>query len=189
MRPVPTMPDAPKSGARRPDPPAATGGTKASARSMGTSRRQGGAAPAAALTLSLQFADAGDRAVLPRHRVARWIRAALEAPAEITVRIVGTDEGRALNRDYRGRDYATNVLTFDYSHAPSVVADLVLCAPVVRAEALEQGLALEAHYAHLLVHGTLHAQGHDHEIEAEARVMEARESAVLRVLGFEDPYA
>ncbi|HET6598619.1 MAG TPA: rRNA maturation RNase YbeY [Burkholderiaceae bacterium] len=155
-------------------------------------RRAGGAAPGAsraALTLSLQFADALDRAVLPRHRVARWIRAALEGPAEITVRVVGADEGRALNRDYRGRDSATNVLTFDYSRTPQVVADLVLCAPVVRAEAVELGLPLEAHYAHLLVHGTLHAQGHDHELEAEARVMEARESAVLQALGFADPYA
>ena len=142
-----------------------------------------------ALTLSLQFAEPGDRDVLARPRVARWIRAALEAPAEITVRIVGAEEGRALNRDYRGRDYATNVLTFDYSHAPRVVADLVLCAPVVRAEAAGLGVALAAHYAHLVVHGTLHAQGHDHQIEAEARVMEARESAVLRALGFPDPYA
>ncbi len=145
--------------------------------------------PRAALSLSLQFADAGDRAALPRHRVARWIRAALVGPAEITVRIVGADEGRRLNRDYRGRDYPTNVLTFDYSHAPTVVADLVLCAPVVRTEAAEQGVALAAHYAHLLVHGTLHAQGHDHELETEARVMEAREIAVMRALGFADPYA
>ena len=141
------------------------------------------------LTLSLQFADAADRALLPRHKVARWIRAALEAPAELTVRIVGADEGRALNRDYRGRDYATNVLTFDYSRAPVVAADLVLCAPVVRDEAKAQRLPLEAHYAHLLVHGTLHAQGYDHENEADARLMEARESALLQALGFGDPYA
>lgn len=120
--------------------------------------------------------------------MARWIRHALARDAGITVRVVDAEEGRTLNREYRRKDYATNVLTFDYNHAPSVVADLVLCAPVVRAEALEQGLTLEAHYAHLLVHGTLHAQGHDHELEAEARVMEARESAVLRALGFEDPY-
>jgi probable rRNA maturation factor len=141
------------------------------------------------LTLSLQFADAGDRALLPRHKVARWIRAALEAPAELTVRIVDADEGRTLNRDYRGRDYATNVLTFDYSRAPVVAADLVLCAPVVRDEAKAQRLPLEAHYAHLLVHGTLHAQGYDHENDADARVMEARESELLRSLGFGDPYA
>ena len=140
------------------------------------------------LTLSLQFADPTDRAALPRHKVARWIRAALDAPGEITVRIVSAEEGQALNRDYRQRDYATNVLTFDYSHEPVVVADLVLCAPVVQREAKEQRLTLEAHYAHLLVHGTLHAQGHDHEDEAEARAMEARESAVMWVLGFADPY-
>jgi len=141
------------------------------------------------LTLSLQFVDAADRALLPRHKVARWIRAALEAPAELTVRIVGADEGRSLNRDYRGRDYATNVLTFDYSRAPVVAADLVLCAPVVRDEAKAQRLPLQAHYAHLLVHGTLHAQGYDHENEADARVMEARESELLQSLGFGDPYA
>jgi len=141
------------------------------------------------LTLSLQFVDAADRALLPRHKVARWIRAALEAPAELTVRIVGADEGRSLNRDYRGRDYATNVLTFDYSRSPVVAADLVLCAPVVRDEAKAQRLPVQAHYAHLLVHGTLHAQGYDHENEADARVMEARESELLQSLGFGDPYA
>lgn len=142
-----------------------------------------------ALALSLQFADAGDRAVLPRRKVARWIRAALEAPGEIAVRIVGADEGQALNRSYRAKDYPTNVLTFDYACAPEVVADLVLCAPVVRREAGELGIALEAHYAHLLVHGTLHAQGYDHEEgEEEARRMEARETQLLGALGFDDPY-
>ena len=141
------------------------------------------------LTLSLQFADASHRAHLQRHKVARWIRAALAAPGEITVRIVGAEEGQALNRDYRGKDYATNVLTFDYSHAPVVSADLILCAPVVEAEAREQKITLEAHYAHLLVHGTLHAQGHDHEEEAEAQVMEAEETAILAGLGIADPYA
>jgi probable rRNA maturation factor len=142
-----------------------------------------------ALALSLQFADPRHRALLPRHRVARWIRAALDAPAQLTVRLVDADEGRALNRDYRGKDYATNVLTFDYQREPVVVADLVLCAPVVEQEAREQQRALDAHYAHLLVHGALHAQGHDHEHEAEARVMEARETAVLAALGYPDPYA
>jgi probable rRNA maturation factor len=141
------------------------------------------------LTLSLQFADKGDRAVLPRHKVARWIRAALDAPAQITVRIVGADEGLALNRDYRSGDHATNVLTFDYAHSPVVVADLVLCAPVVRREAREQRITLEAHYAHLMVHGTLHAQGHDHDHAAEARAMEALESTLMQLLGFDDPYA
>ncbi len=140
------------------------------------------------LSLSLQFADAAHRDHLPRHKVRRWIRHALEAPAQITVRIVGADEGRALNRDYRHKDYATNVLTFDYAHEPLVQADLVLCAPVVEREAAEQGRTLEAHYAHLLVHGTLHAQGYDHEVEAEALAMEALESALLLALGFADPY-
>jgi probable rRNA maturation factor len=140
------------------------------------------------LQLSLQFADATHRALLPRHRVARWVRAALAAPGQITVRIVGAEEGRELNRQYRGKDYATNVLTFDYEHAPLVVADLVLCAPVVAQEAKELRLALDAHYAHLLVHGTLHAQGHDHEVEADAQVMEARESEIVSALGYADPY-
>ena len=141
------------------------------------------------LTLSLQFADASHRAHLPRHKVARWIRAALAASGEITVRIVGAEEGQALNREFRGKDYATNVLTFDYSHEPVVMADLIICAPVVEAEAREQKISLEAHYAHLLVHGTLHAQGDDHEDEAEAIEMESKETAILAGLGFADPYA
>jgi len=141
-----------------------------------------------ALQLSLQFADASHRAELPRHRVAKWLRAALEVPGQITVRIVGAAEGRVLNRDYRGKDYATNVLTFDYEQEPVVVADLVLCAPVVADEAQAQGLTLQAHYAHLLVHGALHAQGYDHEAEDEAVVMESRESELLVALGYADPY-
>ncbi len=141
------------------------------------------------LTLSLQFADTSHRAQLPRHKVARWIRAALAAPAELTVRIVDAEEGQALNRDFRGKDYATNVLTFDYSREPVVSADLVLCAPVVAREAAEQAKSIEAHYAHLLVHGTLHAQGFDHEKARDAKVMEARETQILAALGFEDPYA
>ena len=145
------------------------------------------------LQLSLQYGPmahaAPHRAALPRHKVARWIRHALADDAEITVRIVDLDEGRALNRDYRKKDYATNVLTFDYAHAPIVVADLVLCAPVVEREAREQGKSLQAHYAHLLVHGTLHAQGWDHETsEQDAREMEAYETDILRELGFDDPY-
>ena len=141
------------------------------------------------LQLSLQFADPSHRAHLPRHLVARCIRAALESPAQITVRIVGEAEGRALNRDYRGKDYATNVLTFDYSREPEVVADLVLCAPVVAREAGEQGLSLAAHYAHLLVHGSLHAQGWDHENATEEAEMEALETSILLGLGVADPYA
>jgi probable rRNA maturation factor len=141
-----------------------------------------------ALQLSLQFADAGHRAELPRHRVARWVRAALARPGQITVRIVGAEEGLALNQAYRSQDHATNVLTFDYEHAPVVVADLVLCAPVVEAEARALGLTLQAHYAHLLVHGTLHAQGHDHLHDADAAQMQALETRILHGLGFADPY-
>ena len=140
------------------------------------------------LTLSLQFVDPMHRDLLPRHKVARWVRAALACPGEMTVRIVGAEEGRALNRDYRDKDYATNVLTFDYQHEPVVMADLILCAPVVAQEAKEQRIDLAAHYAHLLVHGTLHAQGYDHEVDAEAQVMEARESELMLALGFADPY-
>ena len=140
------------------------------------------------LSLSLQFADPRHRALLPRHKVVRWIRAALELPGEMTVRIVGSEEGRALNHDYRGKDYATNVLTFDYSHEPVVGADLVICAEVVEREAIEQGIALVDHYAHMLVHGTLHAQGWDHEDDDEAEAMEARESEIMQALGFADPY-
>lgn len=147
----------------------------------------GGGKPA--LSLSLQFADPRHRALLPRHKVARWLRAALEAPAEFTVRIVDADEGQALNRDFRGKDYATNVLTFDYQHEPVVVADLVLAAPVVEAEARELGLDIAAHYAHLLVHGALHAQGYDHEADDEAAAMEARETELLLGLGLHNPYA
>jgi probable rRNA maturation factor len=142
-----------------------------------------------ALSLSLQFADARHRALLPRHKVARWLRAALEGPAEFTVRIVDADEGQALNRDFRGKDYATNVLTFDYQHEPVVVADLVLAAPVVEAEARDLGIDIAAHYAHLLVHGALHAQGYDHEADDEAAAMEARETELLLGLGLHDPYA
>jgi len=145
--------------------------------------------PGPTLRLSLQMPDARHRAELPRHRVARWLRAALLAPAEITVRVVGEDEGRRLNRDYRGKDYATNVLTFDYAAAPLVQADLVLCAPVVEREARAARRPLQAHYAHLLVHGALHAQGFEHETStADAEAMEARESALMQALGFADPY-
>ena len=141
------------------------------------------------LTLSLQFADKRHRDQLPRHKVARWLKAALESDAELAVRIVDAEEGQALNRDYRQKDYATNVLTFDYVHEPVVMADLILCAPVVEREAQEQNKDLVAHYAHMLVHGALHAQGWDHIEEDEAQAMEQREREIMAKLGFADPYA
>ena len=145
------------------------------------------------LQLSLQFGAVKDaalhRAALPRHSVTRWIRHALQSDAEITVRIVDAEEGQALNRDYRQKDYATNVLTFDYTQAPFVTADLVLCAPVVAREALEQDKPLQAHYAHLVIHATLHAQGYDHETnEQDAQEMEAQEIRLLVALGYGNPY-
>jgi probable rRNA maturation factor len=149
------------------------------------------------LQLSLQFGDLADvarhRAALPRHKVRRWIRHALSDDAEITVRIVNAEEGQRLNQEFRKKDYATNVLTFDYAQAteesPWVIADLVLCAPVVAQEAKAQGKTLQAHYAHLLVHGALHAQGWDHETsEADADEMEEYEIAILKEMGFRNPY-
>ncbi len=147
----------------------------------------------AKLQLSLQFGDVSDaprhRQALPRHFVMRCIRHALDAEAEITVRIVNAEEGRALNNSYRGKDYATNVLTFDYAQSPVVMADLVLCAPVVAQEAKQQIKTLAAHYAHLLVHGALHAQGWDHETsQKDAHAMEAREVEILAGLGLRNPY-
>jgi probable rRNA maturation factor len=147
----------------------------------------------AKLQLSLQFGDipyaARHRQALPRHFVMRCIRHALDADAEMTVRIVDAEEGRSLNNSYRGKDYATNVLTFDYAQSPVVMADLVLCAPVVAQEAKQQGKTLAAHYAHLLVHGTLHAQGWDHETSLkDAHAMEAREVVILAGLGLRNPY-
>lgn len=146
------------------------------------------------LDLTLQFGQfksaAAHRALVKRAAVARWVNHALAQPGEIAVRIVGEEEGRALNLQYRGKDYATNVLTFDYATDPLVMADLVLCAPVVAREAAELKKPLAEHYAHLLVHGTLHAQGWDHETsEADAEAMEARETAILAGLGQPNPYA
>ena len=138
------------------------------------------------LHLAVQYATAKDG--LPtRAQLRQWAKAALAHDAEATLRIVDADEGRALNRDYRGKDYATNVLTFEYGGEP-LSGDIVLCAPVVAREAAEQGKDLLAHYAHLTVHGMLHLQGYDHEDDAEAAVMEALESFVMMRLGFPDPY-
>lgn len=127
--------------------------------------------------------------------VRRWVAAALGGrgePVELTVRIVDAEEGRALNAAYRGRDAPTNVLSFPYEPVPGVpvalLGDIVLCAPVVAREAREQGKDLGAHYAHLVVHGTLHLLGHDHQEAAEAAAMEALEARILRGLGYADPY-
>ncbi len=122
-------------------------------------------------------------------RLRRWVRSALARDAALTLRVVGRAEGRRLNQRYRHRDYATNVLSFPYTQRPRVTGDLVLCAPVVAAEARAQGKTFEAHIAHLIVHGTLHLQGHDHLRTAAAERMEARERKILALLGFDDPYA
>jgi probable rRNA maturation factor len=145
------------------------------------------------LDLTLQFGDltqaATHRAALPRAFVSRCIHRALAHDAEITVRIVDADEAQSLNRSYRKKDYATNVLTFDYMQSPRVMADLVLCAPVVAREAKEQGKSLQDHYAHLLIHGTLHAQGYDHETSvADAMEMETLEMLIMASLGLACPY-
>jgi probable rRNA maturation factor len=121
-------------------------------------------------------------------RLLEWARAALSRAATVTVRYVGAAEARRLNRAYRGRDYATNVLTFVYGARP-LSGDVVVCAPVVAREARAQGKEVAAHHAHLLVHGLLHLQGFDHERPSEARRMEARERRILARLGFTDPYA
>ncbi len=123
-----------------------------------------------------------------RATLAHWIAAAGAGDAELTVRFVGAAEGRRLNRTFRGKDYATNVLTFAYTQVPRVQADIVLCVPVVRREAREQGKAFRDHLAHLVVHGVLHALGHDHDRAAAARKMEALEAAILARLGVADPY-
>ena len=143
------------------------------------------------LTLSLQFADPHARELMNRSDVRRWAQAALFAPAELTIRFVDAEEGRTLNRDYRGKAYATNVLTFAYTEdesAPVTEADIILCTDVLEREAAEQGLEITAHAAHLVVHGVLHAQGYDHEDEVEAAEMEALETEILATLGIANPY-
>ena|SRR5690242_21654197 len=145
-------------------------------------------AAARRLSLSVQYA-CKDAALPLRPQVRRWVRASLESDAEVTVRFVDGDEGQVLNRDYRGKDYATNVLSFPYEIEPAVSGDLVVCLPVVLREAGEQRKAPEAHFAHLIVHGMLHLQGYDHETgEADALRMEAREREILAGLGYPDPY-
>jgi probable rRNA maturation factor len=143
---------------------------------------------ASEIQLSLQQPDARHKEFLSRSWVLCCIRAALlnGVNAEITVRIVDAAEGKMLNAQYRQKAYATNVLTFDYAQQPVVIADLVLCAEVIEREAREQGKTLASHYAHMLVHGVLHAQGWDHEIEAQAQAMEALEAQILAKLGIKD---
>jgi probable rRNA maturation factor len=140
------------------------------------------------LALTVQYATRA-RSVPTAAELRRWIRAALAGDADITVRLTGIREARALNRTYRNRDYATNVLTFVLNDAPPYAGDLVLCAPVVAREARAQGKRLRAHYAHLTVHGVLHLQGYAHERTRDAVQMEALEKRILERLGHPDPYA
>lgn len=147
------------------------------------------------LSLAVQYACDNDDAAPPsRPQLRRWVSAALDdhrvKSAEITVRFVDAEEGRTLNREYRGKekDYATNVLTFPYAPSPQLAGDLVLCNPVVFSEAGSQDKLAANHFAHLVVHGMLHLQGYDHESEADARRMEAKEREILRRFGIRDPY-
>ena len=144
------------------------------------------------LSLSVQYAAKPDDAPT-RAQFRRWVKAALSQDAEVALRIVDEEEGRTLNRDYRGKDYATNVLTFVYDDEfpgaeRPLAGDIVLCAPVVAREALQQEKPVEAHYAHLTVHGVLHLQGYDHENDEQARQMEALETRIVTKLGYADPY-
>ncbi len=139
------------------------------------------------LNLAVQYAGAVDGKP-SRAQFRRWVRAALEGDARMTLRIVGHKEGRLLNRSYRNKDYATNVLTFVFHDQPPFEGDLALCAPVIAREARLQRKTLLAHYAHLTVHGVLHLQGYDHDNDRDARVMERRETQILAKLGYADPY-
>ena len=144
------------------------------------------------LSLSVQYPDPRLKDHITRDRLRRWVQAALLAPAELTIRFVNAEEGQILNRDYRGKDYATNVLTFAYTEdeeADTTQGDIILCTDVLVREAQEQNISLEAHAAHLVVHGVLHAQGYDHETDGEAAEMEGLETEILGSLGFSDPYA
>jgi len=148
------------------------------------------------LTLSVQYPDARLKEVITRPAIRKWIQAALFAPAELTIRFVDAEEGRALNQQYRGKDYATNVLTFAYNEGEEELpddaptrADIILCTDVLEREAAEQHKSVEEHTAHLIVHGVLHAQGYDHEDDEEAAEMEGIETELLAELGYADPYA
>jgi probable rRNA maturation factor len=144
------------------------------------------------LSLSVQYPDPRLKERVPRATVRRWVQSALFAPAELTVRFVDAIEGQALNRDYRGKDYATNVLTFAYSEdadGETTRGDIVLCTDVLEREAAEQGKTVAQHAAHLILHGVLHAQGYDHENDDDAAEMEQIETELLAALNFPDPYA
>jgi probable rRNA maturation factor len=147
------------------------------------------------LSLSVQYPDARLQESVTRQKVRRWVQAALLAPAELTVRFVDAAEGRTLNRDYRSKDYATNVLTFAYNDGEEIAddeptrADIILCTDVLQEEAAQQKKTVEEHTAHLVVHGVLHAQGYDHEDDQEAAEMEQLERDILAALGYPDPYA
>ena len=146
------------------------------------------------LSLSVQYPDARLQDVITRPKIRRWVQAALLAPAELTIRFVDAEEGRVLNRDYRAKDYATNVLTFAYNEGEQLAddeptrADIILCTDVLEQEAGEQKKSLEEHTAHLIVHGVLHAQGYDHDDDADATEMEQLERDILAALGYPDPY-
>ena len=143
--------------------------------------------PPTLLTFSVQYAIANDS--LPSwQRLRSWARAALLTNAQVTLRVVGGREARALNREFRGKDHATNVLTFAYPDIEPLSGDIVLCAPVIARQAREQRKSIEAHYAHLVVHGMLHLQGYDHENKNDARVMETLEAEIVVKLGYADPY-
>lgn len=139
------------------------------------------------LSLSVQYASKAGN--LPaRHQFRRWVRAALQRDVQVALRIVDEAEGRGLNRDYRGKDYATNVLTFVYDEEIPLYGDVVICAQVVEREAREQHKDLMAHYAHLAIHALLHLQGYEHDDERDASEMERLETAIMMKLGYADPY-
>lgn len=142
-----------------------------------------------AFRLSLAVQYACDAQLMPtRAQLRRWIKAALQRDVRMTLRIVGEAEGRELNKNYRGKDYATNVLTFVYDDVDQLAGDVVICAPVVEKEAAMQHKDLLAHYAHLAIHAALHLQGYDHENDADAAEMEALETALMLKLRYSDPY-
>ncbi len=139
------------------------------------------------IQLSVQNASAATQTPT-KTQFKKWAKAALRVDTEVTIRIVDEDEGRALNKAYRGKDYATNVLTFPLSEEPHLMGDIVLCAPIIAAEAAAQNKSPVAHYAHLTVHGVLHLHGYDHEIEVQAELMEGLEITILVKLGYANPY-